>query len=246
MKHVLFTIRDQQKLARDVWRMDLEGDVSAIAAPGQFVEVALEGFFLRRPISVCDCAADRLTLVYKVVGQGTEKMSRMAAGERLDLLTGLGRGFSVEKGGDAPLLIGGGVGVPPLYMLSKRLIGSGARPVAVLGFNRADEVFFAEEFKDLGVRVVLCTADGSAGERGFVTDVLPGGASFAYACGPLPMLRALERSLPRELAAEFSLEERMGCGFGACMGCSIRTRDGARRVCRDGPVFPREMLLWTE
>ncbi len=246
MKQVLFTIKDQQKLARGVWRMDLEGDASAIAAPGQFVEVALEGFFLRRPISVCDCGADHLTLVYKVVGQGTEKMSRMTAGERLDLLTGLGRGFSAEKGGVAPLLIGGGVGVPPLYMLAKKLVERGARPVAVLGFNQADEVFFAQEFEALGMRVVLCTADGSVGERGFVTDVLPCGASFAYACGPLPMLRALERSLPPETGAEFSLEERMGCGFGACMGCSIRTRDGARRVCKDGPVFPRETLLWTE
>ncbi|MBQ3893595.1 MAG: dihydroorotate dehydrogenase electron transfer subunit [Mailhella sp.] len=246
MKQVLFTVREQQKLARDVWRMDLEGDASAVAAPGQFVEVAVEGFFLRRPISVCDCSKDRLTLVYKVVGQGTGAMSRMAAGDRLDLLTGLGRGFSVEKGGSAPLLIGGGVGVPPLFMLARRLIESGVRPTAVLGFNRADEVFFTEEFTALGVRVVLCTADGSAGERGFVTDVLPGGASFAYACGPLPMLRALERVLPRDLGAEFSLEERMGCGFGACMGCTLQTRDGARRVCRDGPVFPREMLLWTE
>ncbi len=246
MKKVLFTVLRQERLARDVWCMDLDGDPSAVIAPGQFVEIFLEGFFLRRPISVCDCNGQSLRIVYKVVGQGTEKMSRMDVGSQLDMLTGLGRGFSVDKGGAFPLVIGGGVGVPPLYMLARRLIENGAQPTAVLGFNSADEVFFTEEFRALGVRVILCTADGSAGVRGFVTDVLPGGSSFAYACGPLPMLHALQRVLPQELGAEFSLEERMGCGFGACMGCSIQTRDGAKRVCKDGPVFPRETLIWPE
>ncbi|MBP3730468.1 MAG: dihydroorotate dehydrogenase electron transfer subunit [Mailhella sp.] len=244
MKEAVFTLLRQARLARDVWRMELSGDVSAITVPGQFVEIALDGFFLRRPISVCDCGNGELSLIYKVVGQGTQVMSCLESGASLNLLTGLGNGFSLAKSGCSPLLIGGGVGVPPLYFLARCLLKAGAVPTIVLGFNTAAEVFFSEEFRALGIRVIVCTADGTAGQRGLVTDVLPVGSSFVYACGPLPMLRALDRTLPCSAMAEFSMEERMGCGFGACMGCSIMTKGGARRVCKDGPVFPRESLLW--
>ncbi len=244
MKQGIFTVLGQEVLAPGVWRMELEGDVSAVTQPGQFVEIALPGFFLRRPISVCDCRGGRLVLIYKTVGQGTKAMSELGRGAQMDILTGLGRGFCLEGSGSAPLLVGGGVGVPPLYFLARMLLEKGASPVAVLGFNRADEIFYAREFEELGVRVVLATADGSAGVRGFVTDALPQGMTGAYACGPMPMLRALDAALPAGLHAEFSLEERMGCGFGACMGCSIMTRSGSRRVCRDGPVFSRDELVW--
>jgi len=244
MKQGFFTVVRQDALARGILRMELEGDVSAVTQPGQFVEIALPGFFLRRPISVCDCHDDRLVLIYKVVGAGTETMATLGSGAQLDILTGLGHGFDAEGCGVSPLLVGGGVGVPPLYLLARRLLEKGVHPDAVLGFNRADEVFYAREFEDLGVRVVLATADGSAGVRGFVTDALPGEATKAYACGPMPMLRALDKTLPEGLPAEFSLEERMGCGFGACMGCSIMTRLGSRRVCKAGPVFARDVLVW--
>ncbi len=244
MKQGVFTIVRQDRIAPGVLRMELEGDVSAVEQPGQFVEIAVPGFFLRRPISVCDCRSGRLVLIYKVVGTGTDAMSRLEDGAHLDLLTGLGHGFSPEASGDAPLLVGGGVGVPPLYFLARRLAERGVQPAAVLGFNSASEIFYAREFEELGVRVVISTADGSAGVRGFVTDALPSKATRVYACGPLPMLRALDAVLPEGLPAEFSLEERMGCGFGACMGCSIMTRRGSRRVCKDGPVFLRDELIW--
>ncbi len=243
MKQGIYTITGHEALTKDVYRMILVGDTSAMSAPGQFVEISLPGFFLRRPISVCDYDASGLTLIYKVVGRGTDAMAAMKEGETLDVLTGLGNGFSPEKGGEAPLLVGGGVGVPPLYHLAKRLIAQGARPFVVLGFNRAEEIFYAGEFRALGAEVAVTTVDGSAGVKGFVTAALPASYSYVYSCGPMPMLRALYAAT-QGVPGEFSLEERMGCGFGACMGCSIMTTKGSRRVCKDGPVFGKEELAW--
>lgn len=243
MKQGIFEITSNQALTKEVYRMVLSGDTSAVTAPGQFVELALPGKFLRRPISVSDWNADSLTLIYKVVGQGTEQMSQLPVGTKLDVLTGLGNGYNTAISGDTPVLVGGGVGVPPLYGLCKTLLTQGKHPAVVLGFNKASEIFLAEEFRALGVEVFIATADGSVGTKGFVTDVLkvlP--YSYFYACGPLPMLRAMETVVTSD--GQYSMEERMGCGFGACMGCSIQTKSGARRVCKDGPVFPREEVFF--
>ncbi len=244
MKDSLFTIEDHTLIARDVYRMTLTGDVSGITAPGQFVNLKLNGFYLRRPISVCDLEGDRLTLIYKAVGRGTKAMSLLTPGERLMILTGLGNGYDLTKAGDAPLLLGGGVGVPPLYLLAKRLREENKTVTAVLGFNSAADVFYEEEFRALGCRVSVTTADGTYGKQGFVTDALPSRCSYYYACGPEPMLKAVYKTIPG--SGEMSLEERMGCGFGACMGCSIQTKNGAKRVCKDGPVFKKEALLWDD
>ena len=243
MQQVIFEITSNQTLTKEVYRMVLAGDTSAVTAPGQFVELALPGKFLRRPISVSDWNAGSLTLIYKVVGQGTEQMSQLPVGTKLDALTGLGNGYNTATSGDTPVLVGGGVGVPPLYGLCKTLLTQGKHPTVVLGFNKAIEIFLADEFRALGVEVFIATADGSVGTKGFVTDVLkvlP--YSYFYACGPLPMLRAMETVVTSD--GQYSMEERMGCGFGACMGCSIQTKSGARRVCKDGPVFPREEVFF--
>lgn len=243
MKQGIYTIAENGALTRDVYRMVLAGDTSAMTMPGQFMEISLPGFFLRRPISICDYDESTITLIYKVVGQGTDAMAKMRAGETLDALTGLGHGFDVEKSGESPLLVGGGVGVPPLFHLAKKLIAAGRTPTVILGFNKADEIFYRREFEELGARVLVTTVDGSEGIKGFVTDALPEHFSYVYSCGPMPMLRALYRAT-QGTGGEFSLEERMGCGFGACMGCSIMTKNGSRRVCKDGPVFSKEVLEW--
>ena len=222
--------------------MTLAGDTGAITAPGQFVNIRLEGRFLRRPISVCDWEAGKLTLIYKVLGAGTAEMTGFRPGKRLDLLTGLGNGFEPAEGGSAPLLIGGGVGIPPLYGLAKRLIALGKTPAAVLGFNTSAEIFYAEEFAALGCPVTLATADGSAGVRGFVTDALPEDYSYFFTCGPEAMLKAVYRAT--KTSGQFSFERRMGCGFGACMGCSCETVTGYKRICREGPVLRKEEILW--
>ena len=243
MKETLFTITENERLARDVYRMILAGDTAEIY-PGQFVMLTLPGFFLRRPISVCDAEENRLTLVYKTVGRGTDAMAKLAPGAALSALTGLGNGYDLTKAGDAPLLLGGGVGVPPLYLLAKRLRATGKTVNVVLGFNSADDVFFEDEFRRLGCSVTVTTADGSCGKKGFVTDALPETCSYFYACGPEPMLKAVYKAVKAN--GEMSLEERMGCGFGACMGCSIQTKNGPQRVCKDGPVFKKEALLWAD
>ena len=244
MKQTLYTVCSNEPLARQVFRMRLSGDTSAITAPGQFVDLALPGFFLRRPISICDFDADGLTIIYKVVGKGTAALSRLAPGAQLDALSGLGNGFDAQKSGETPLLIGGGVGVPPLYALAKQLLSQGKHPTAVLGFNKAEDVFYAEEFAHLGVRTVVCTADGSVGVPGFVTDAIAAlsGYSFYYACGPEPMLKAVHALCP--CGGQLSFEERMGCGFGACMGCSCKTKYGNKRICKDGPVLDKEEIIW--
>jgi len=242
-KQGIFTIRENRPLTADVRRMTLDGDTRCITRPGQFVDVAIEGLYLRRPISVCDWEKGRLTLIYKVVGEGTARMSRMAPGERLDLLTGLGNGFSTDNDARRPLLVGGGVGVPPLYNLARQLLAGGRAVSVVLGFNTAAECFYEEEFRALGADVHVTTVDGSAGTKGFVTAALPGiECDYFYACGPLPMLRALCEATTVD--GQVSLEERMGCGFGACMGCSCQTRSGSKRICREGPVFAKADVIW--
>ena len=243
MTQGLFTILDNKPLTATVYRMVLVGDTAAITRPGQFVNIKIEGQYLRRPISVCDWEAGVLTLIYKVVGQGTEKMAAMTAGQQLDLLVGLGNGYDTSKSGDAPLLLGGGVGVPPMYGLCKRLLDEGKKVTVVLGFNTKDEVFYENHFRRLGAEVIVATADGSHGEKGFVTDVMKHLTySYFYTCGPMPMFRAIEATAVT--SGQYSFEERMGCGFGACMGCSCKTKYGNKRICRDGPVLEREEIVW--
>ena len=243
MKQGIFTITENTALTENVWRMRLAGDTSAITATGQFVNIKLDGLYLRRPISVCDWDEMTLTIIYKVVGKGTEQMSRMAVGAPLDLLTGLGNGYDLTVSGEHPLLLGGGVGVPPMYALCKELIQMGKRVSVILGFNTKSEVFYEEEFKALGAEVTVTTVDGSYGVRGFVTDAMKGMEyTYFYTCGPEPMLKAVWNA--SETSGQFSFEERMGCGFGACMGCSCKTKYGNRRICRDGPVLVKEEIIW--
>ncbi len=243
MKQETLTVLSNDALTKSVYRMRLAGDLSSFTRPGQFCNIAVPGFYLRRPISVCDIEGDVLTLLYKVVGHGTEAMAAMQPGTALDVLCGLGNGYDTAKSGDRPLLLGGGVGIPPLYGLAKALLAEGKPVRAILGFNTAEEIFWVDEFRALGVDVTVTTADGSAGEKGFVTDALPADYSYFYTCGPLPMLRAVyEKTFT---SGQFSFEARMGCGFGACMGCSMKTADGGyKRVCREGPVFRKEEIVW--
>ena len=241
MKQTIFTITENTALTATVYKMVLAGDTDGITT-GQFVNILLDGLYLRRPISVCDCQGGKLTLVYKVVGKGTAQMAAMTAGQTLDVLTGLGNGYDIAKAGDHPLLLGGGVGVPPLYMLARLLREQGKAVSVVLGFNTADEVFYEQEFKDLGCDVTVTTADGSHGVKGFVTDALPADYSYFYTCGPEPMLKAVYRATTT--SGQFSFEERMGCGFGACMGCSCKVITGYKRICKDGPVLEKEEILW--
>lgn len=243
MKEVIYKVVSNQKIARDVFKMILSGDTSAITAPGQFVNLKLDGFYLRRPISVCDCSPDSLTLIYKVVGGGTELMSELEPGTEINTLSGLGNGYNVGKSGDKPLLVGGGVGVPPLYKLCCELVAKGVKPTVVMGFNSKDDVFYEQEFKDLGADVYVATADGSYGEKGFVTDIIKRlDYTFFYTCGPEPMFRAMSKVM--KTPGQYSFEERMGCGFGACMGCSCKTLTGNKRICREGPVMNSEEIIW--
>lgn len=244
MNKSVFKIVSNKKLTNDVFEMKLIGDTAEIKRPGQFVEVELKERFLRRPISVCNVSGDTLTLIYKTVGVGTEQMSQMGCGESLDLLTGLGNGYEFSNSGNMPVLIGGGVGVPPMYLLAKRLLEQGKKPTMIMGFNKKSEIFYEDEFKALGMDVLVTTADGSYGIKGFVTDGMRtlDAPSFVYACGPLPMLRAVYAET--EIPGEYSFEQRMGCGFGACMGCTTMTKNGPKRICKDGPILSREEIIW--
>ena len=242
MKQSIFTALSNTALTDSVYKMVLSGDTSAITAPGQFVNIQLDGLFLRRPISVCDYDAHTLTLVYKVVGKGTEAMSKMGAGTKLDILTGLGNGYDLTPSGDQPVLLGGGVGVPPMYNLAKKLIAQGKSVSVILGFNTASEIFYETQFKALGCAVTVTTVDGSYGKKGFVTDALPANYTYFYTCGPEPMLKAVYRAT--NTSGQMSFEERMGCGFGACMGCSCKTLTGYKRICKEGPVMRKEEILW--
>ncbi len=241
MKQTLFEIKENTKLTDNVYKMVLKGDTEGIL-PGQFVNIKLDGLFLRRPISVCDCEDGVLTIIYKVVGTGTEAMSKMNGGY-LDVLQGLGNGYDLNASGNKPLLIGGGVGVPPLYMLCKKLSEEGKMVSVILGFNTASEVFYEDEFKKLGADVYVTTVDGSYGIKGFVTNAMTDlDYSYFYTCGPEPMLKAVYKASLTD--GEFSFEERMGCGFGACMGCSCKTITGYKRICKEGPVMRKEEILW--
>ena len=243
MKQSIFTIIENRPIAASVYKMTLRGDTGAITASGQFVNLKLDGEFLRRPISVCDVEGDVLTLIYKVVGEGTEKMSRYAAGKEIDLLSGLGNGYDTAKSGDAPLLLGGGVGVPPMYLLCRKLVAEGKKPTVILGFNSKPDVFYEDEFRALGVKVLVTTADGSYGMKGFVTDAMKGvDYTHFYTCGPEPMLKAIHAASVTD--GQLSFEERMGCGFGACMGCSCKTLTGYKRICKEGPVMAKGEILW--
>ena len=238
-----YEIKSNKQLTDSIFEMVLIGDTSSITAPGQFINIKLDGFYLRRPISICDYDDTTITIIYKVVGDGTEVMSGMNSGEKLDVLCGLGNGFDTSKSMDKPVLIGGGVGVPPMYNLCKKLIAEGKKVTVILGFNKKDEIFYEEEFKKLGADVKVTTVDGSYGIKGFVTDALKDtDYSYFYTCGPMPMFKAIEATATT--SGQYSFEERMGCGFGACMGCSCKTKYGNKRICKDGPVLVREEIIW--
>ncbi len=243
MTESIFTIISNEKIAKNTYKMVLSGTAEG-CAPGKFVNIKIDGLFLRRPISVCNYEDGCLTLVYKAVGKGTEAMAQMGAGKELNVLAYLGNGYDLSKSGDAPMLIGGGVGVPPLYMCAKKLIAEGKKVTVILGFNTAEEVFYKEEFDSLGARVLVATADGSVGTRGFVTNAMEEveNYSYFYTCGPEPMLKAVYGAT--NTSGEFSFEERMGCGFGACVGCTCKTKYGNKRICKDGPVLVKEEIIW--
>lgn len=243
MKQGIYKVLKNEQLTESVYRMILEGDTSDLVRPGQFVNLTVEGCYLRRPISVYDWNENTVTIIYKVVGEGTEKMSQWAEGYECDVLTGLGNGFDVTESGERPLLIGGGVGIPPMYGLCKRLIAEGKKPTVILGFNKAEEIFCKEEFEKIGAETIVTTVDGSVGVKGFVTDAMKDlDYTYFYTCGPMPMFKAIEKTAVG--SGEYSFEERMGCGFGACMGCSCKTKYGNKRICKDGPVLKREEIIW--
>lgn len=243
MNQVMMKITDNKKIDEKTYFMSLEGDTSAITKPGQFINIKLDGFFLRRPISVCDCENGKLSIIYKVVGNGTKEMSELPVGAELDILSGLGNGYDTSKSGDCPVLIGGGVGVPPMYLLCKKLVSEGKKATVILGFNSEKEVFGVDEFKATGAEVYVTTADGSVGTKGFVTDVLKNlDYTYFYTCGPMPMFKAIESIA--KTSGQYSFEERMGCGFGACMGCTCKTKYGNKRICKDGPILEREEIVW--
>lgn len=240
-KNSLYKITSNKPLTADVYEMRLEGDTRYITAPGQFINILLDGKYLRRPISVCDYNDKEIVIIYKVVGKGTQQMSALSAGDTLDCLTGLGNGYDISKS-KKPLVIGGGVGIPPLYNLTKSLLADGQKPTVILGFNKKEEIFYENEFRALGADVIVATADGSYGVKGFVTDDMPEDYDYFYTCGPMPMFRAIENKV--RTSGQYSFEERMGCGFGACMGCSCKTKYGSKRICKDGPVLQREEIVW--
>lgn len=249
MREIEFIIKENEPVTDTIYRLVLECGAGehGITAPGQFINIKIDGLFLRRPISICDWTETTVTVIYKVVGKGTELLKTYEPGRQLNALSALGNGFAPARAGKRLLLIGGGVGVPPLYGLCRKLVEAGARPTVILGFNTEHDAFYIEEFRELGAEVLVASADGSIGQRGFVTDVvqsLSEPATFFYTCGPEPMLRALDKALPDGLEGQMSFEERMGCGFGACMGCSCETKYGAKRICKDGPVLERSEILW--
>lgn len=243
MTQGIYTVLSNKALTDSVYKMVLKGDTSALTAPGQFVNLTVEGCYLRRPISVFDWDESTVTIIYKVVGEGTEKMAQWPQGYECDVLVGLGNGFDMSKSGEAPVLIGGGVGIPPMYGLCKRLISQGRKVKVILGFNKESEIFCKEDFENIGAQTVVTTVDGSVGIKGFVTDALKDMTyTYFYTCGPMPMFKAIESTAVT--SGQYSFEERMGCGFGACMGCSCKTKYGNKRICKDGPVLEREEIIW--
>ena len=242
MQQLIMKVAENMQIAENVFKMVLEHPELEDQKPGQFVDIKVDGLYLRRPISVCESYPGFVVIIYKVVGKGTDQLSRIRKRETLDVLTGLGNGYDLSKAGDAPLLLGGGVGVPPLVLLARKLREQGKEVTAVLGFNTEAEIFGENIFRGLGCRTTVTTADGSHGVKGFVTDALPENYSYFYTCGPEPMLKAVWKAT--KTSGQFSFEERMGCGFGACMGCSFQTVNGSKRICRDGPVLRKEELPW--
>ena len=245
MKNVVYTVRSSRRLTGDVYEVVLSGDTSAITRPGQFVNLDLPGFFLRRPISVCDWDENTLTLLVKIAGKGTDMLVHLAEGTQLDTLSGLGNGFDASIAGENPILVGGGIGIAPIYGLARRMRQEGDTPLVALGFRSAAESFYIDKFRALGCEVMVATEDGSLGTRGFVTDLVKSVPERDYilTCGPLPMLKALH-ALPQLRDGQFSFEARMGCGFGACVGCTVPTKDGYKRVCKDGPILYQEEIVW--
>lgn len=243
MKQQLLTIKENNNIAENIFELILEGDIDE-HLPGQFVNIKVPGKYLRRPLSVCDCEKGRLTLCYKALGDGTKILSTLKAGEKTDVLTGLGNGYDLKPAGDKPLLIGGGMGCAPLYFLAKNLAKSHASIEVVMGFNMENDIYYGQKFEDLGCSVHIATADGSFGQKGFATDIIPDEYTYFYSCGPLPMMRAVNKAA--KTSGQFSLEERMGCGFGACMGCSVKTKNGYKRICKEGPVFKKEEIIWED
>ncbi len=244
MKQGVFELAENTVLTGKVSSLRLTGDVSAIEIPGQFVQIQLDGLFLRRPFSVCDRDDNSFTVLYETAGTGTELLRTLPTGTELDVLTGLGNGFDLYRCGDTPLLIGGGTGISPLYWLAKELLKSGVSPKALLGFNTADDVFYADEFEALGIETLITTADGSRGIKGLVIDAMDKPYSGFYACGPEAMLRAVCEASSKP--GQISLDRRMGCGFGACMGCTVMTWNGPKRICKEGPVLDREEIIWED
>lgn len=244
MQDLRLTIKENRQLTDKMWKMVLCHPDLAVQKPGQFINLKIDGYFLRRPISVCDYAPGEVTIIYAVVGKGTKVLSEMQIGETVQALTGLGNGYDISEAGEKPLLLGGGAGVPPMYLLAKQLRAEGKMVTVILGFNTKSEIYYDEEFYKIGCRVILATADGSLGAKGFVTDVMPEDYSYVYTCGPEPMLKAVYKKA--ETSGQFSFEERMGCGFGACMGCSCKTITGYKRICKDGPVLRKEEILWED
>ncbi len=241
-KNVFLTVAENTALTENVYRMVLKGDCRAITAPGQFINIKLDGLYLRRPISVFDCGEDFVTIIYKVVGKGTELMTGLKCGKELDVLVGLGNGFDTSASGEHPVVIGGGVGVPPMYKLAKELIAQGKAVTAILGFNTEKEIFCEKDFESIGCKVIVTTVDGSYGTKGFVTNAMDFDYTYTYCCGPAPMLKAVYNT--SKTSGQYSFEERMGCGFGACMGCTCKTKYGNKRICKDGPVLVKEEIIW--
>ena len=245
MKQSLFTMEHARQLTADTYELVLSGDTSAVTAPGQFVNIQLPGKFLRRPISICNWTEDALLLLVRVVGEGTHDLVRCVPGTELDVLSGLGNGFDWTKGGQHPILLGGGIGIAPLYGLAQRMLEAGITPTVGLGFRSGKDAFYLKEFSKLGCRLLVATEDGSAGAKGFVTDLAKNvpECDYAFVCGPTPMLKAVH-GLAQLTGGQFSFEARMGCGFGACMGCSVPTTNGYKRVCKDGPILYKEEIVW--
>lgn len=245
MRETTFTLDRVRQLNGDTYELSLSGDASAVTAPGQFVNLELPGYFLRRPISICDWTASSLRLLVKEAGKGTRELVRLTPGTALRVLTGLGNGFAMDLAGSSPVLAGGGIGAAPLYGLARRLLEQGKAPTVALGFRSKADAYYLEEFAALGCPVAVATEDGSLGAKGFVTDCIAAlpGCDYVCACGPLPMLKAVH-GMPQLKGGQFSFEARMGCGFGACMGCTVPTAGGYKRVCKDGPILFQEEIVW--
>lgn len=242
MQKQFMTIKEVRKLQKDIFLMVLSGDCKDIDRPGRFVNIKIEGLYLRRPISICDFNNDEITIIFKTVGEGTKQLSEMKPGEVLDVLIPLGNGFDISANCKKPVVIGGGIGVPPLLNLCKQLLAAGKKPAVILGFNTSEDAVLIDEFKALGVEPVITTADGSMGTKGFVTGPLADmDFDYVFTCGPEPMLKAIWDMAED---GQFSFEARMACGFGACMGCTCETKYGYKRICKDGPIMYKEEIIW--